>query len=901
LHLISIADPNKKMIMAMHGDPNRRSAMDKKHLNLIVSVFTFLAMMACAAGNHTQRFERIKSDYQKTGDLEPLIEALADTDLRIRALAASYLGGIKNPAAIEPLKAALNDRSRYVREEAAQALEKLGVAAGAAAVRSAPPAGPFPKPEAIQNALVNSRPFSTGRYGTLQSVSNIKSLDFSPNGRFLAAGYTLGGYVIWDVVDGQLFARTAYYRTGRFASESQRSTSVKYSPDGRFLAIGDGWRVNLHREDGAQKWYADRAHGVAHGTDIRTSVTIAPRSEYVISGGQDGAVKVWDLRRGAHLRNLADGGDPVTAVAVSPDGARVVAGNQMGRIRLWDLASGRLATTLAAEAGAVNCLAFTPDSRYLVSGGDAGTIKLWDAGDGHLLKTIPAHAGPVKAVAVSHDGRFVSSGGNDRAVNVWRLDDGRLLRALRGHTNWVEAVAFAPGDAVLASGGRDGRLILWDIDDGTERARLVNIAFEDWLVVNPEGFFNTSVDAAASVKVFIDHRQFNLGQFFPSFYHPEIIKKVLSGADGPKADLSAFSQPPPEVRIVAPVDGAAFDENLIDVTVRVHDRGGGVENTTLFHNGRRVSDEGARGLAEVADRRSYTRTYRLQLAAGVNTLVASAFNQSGLPSRPHAISVTNRRAPRRIALHALVVGINQYRNGALNLNYAEPDARAIERFIKNQDRRLFSTTSVTTLLNESATGAAIQRALSDLGAQASPQDVVVIYFCGHGQTLDNQWYFIPHDLLRPERDEEIRRQGVSSQALAQSLAALKAQKVLLILDACYSGEALLAFRGYEDRRALMQLARSNGIYIIAASTRDQFAAEVKALGHGIFTYTLLQGLNGKASYGANKTVTVKKLLAYVEEQMPLLSQQFKQIPQYPVVYSVGMDFPLTIADEADND
>jgi uncharacterized caspase-like protein len=178
---------------------------------------------------------------------------------------------------------------------------------------------------------------------------------------------------------------------------------------------------------------------------------------------------------------------------------------------------------------------------------------------------------------------------------------------------------------------------------------------------------------------------------------------------------------------------------------------------------------------------------------------------------------------------------------------------------------------------------------------------VVIYFCGHGQTLDNQWYFIPHDLLRPERDEEVRRQGVSSQALAQSLAALKAQKVLLILDACYSGEALLAFRGYEDRRALMQLARSNGIYIIAASTRDQFAAEVKALGHGIFTYTLLQGLNGKASYGANKTVTVKKLLAYVEEQMPLLSQQFKQIPQYPVVYSVGMDFPLTIADEADND
>jgi WD40 repeat protein len=894
------------MVCARHYNPptGRRFFMDKKHLNLIVSVFTLLALTACAAGNYTQRFERIKSDYQKTGELEPLIEALTDPDLRIRALAASYLGEINNPEAIEPLKAALNDRSRYVREESAQALEKLGVAAGGASTRSAPATMPFPPPEAVQNALVHSSPFSTGRFGTLQSVSNIKSLDFSPNGRFLAAGYTLGGYVIWDVVDGQLFARSADYRNyrkRRFVSESQRSTSVKYSPDGRFLAIGEGWSVNLHREDGAQKWYAARAHDVAHGTDIRTSVTIAPRSEHVISGGHDGAVKIWNLQRGALVRNLADGGDPVAAIAVSPDGAYVVAGNQAGQILLWEAASGSLAITIAADTQAVNCLAFSPDGRYLVSGGDTGTIKVWDAADGSLLKTIPGHAGPVKAVAVSHDGQFISSGGNDRAVKVWRLEDGRLLRVLRGHTNWVEAVAFAPGDAVLASGGRDGRIILWDIGDGTERARLINIDFEDWLVVNPEGFFNTSVDAAESVKVFIDHRQFDLGQFFPSFYHPEVIQKVLAGVAGPKADLSALNQPPPEVRIIAPGDGAVFDENRIDVTVRVHDRGGGAKNTTLFHNGRRVSDEGSRGLTEVTDRRNHTRIYRLQLAAGANTLVASAFNQSGLPSKPHAINVINRRAPRRIALHALVVGINQYRNGALNLNYAEPDARAIERFIKNQDRRLFSTTSVTTLLNENATGAAIQRALSDLAAKASAQDVVVIYFCGHGQTLDNQWYFIPHDLLRPERDEEVRKQGLSSQSMAKSLTALKAQKVLLILDACHSGAALFAFRGYEDRRALMQLARSSGIYIIAASTRDQFAAEVKALGHGIFTYTLLQGLKGKALYGENKTVTVKKLLAYVEEQMPLLSQQFKQIPQYPVVYSVGMDFPLTLVDEADDD
>ena len=84
----------------------------------------FLA--ACTAGNYLQAFEQIKQDYPKTHEIEPLIEALNHTDLRVRVLAANYLGETNDPRAIEPLQKALNDRSRYVREEANSALEKLG-------------------------------------------------------------------------------------------------------------------------------------------------------------------------------------------------------------------------------------------------------------------------------------------------------------------------------------------------------------------------------------------------------------------------------------------------------------------------------------------------------------------------------------------------------------------------------------------------------------------------------------------------------------------------------------------------------------------------------------------------------------------------------------------------------
>jgi len=70
------------------------------------------------------------------------------------------------------------------------------------------------------------------------------------------------------------------------------------------------------------------------------------------------------------------------------------------------------------------------------------------------------------------------------------------------------------------------------------------------------------------------------------------------------------------------------------------------------------------------------------------------------------------------------------------------------------------------------------------------------------------------------------------------------------MDACKSGAALLTFRDFEDRKALMWLSRSIGIHIVAASTNTQFASEGKRLGHAVFTYTILEGSKAKPRAGA---------------------------------------------------
>jgi uncharacterized caspase-like protein len=277
---------------------------------------------------------------------------------------------------------------------------------------------------------------------------------------------------------------------------------------------------------------------------------------------------------------------------------------------------------------------------------------------------------------------------------------------------------------------------------------------------------------------------------------------------------------------------------------------------------------------------------------GVNTFRAVGFSKDRTESNPYELIVKLTAPSKDVSLYVFAVGINKYKNPALNLNYAEPDARGIADFFKRQGKGLFKNVEIREIYNEQVTKENIVSKLGQL-QNINPQDAVLIYLAGHGENINDKWYFIPHELTYPEREEDVKAKGISSDELSGYMKNIKAQKILMLIDACKSGAVLIAFRGFEDRKALSQLSRSTGVHIVAASTKDQFAAEVKELGHGVFTYTLLEGLGGKAA-GKGEAVTVRKLMGYVEEKLPEITKKYKQEAQYPVVDSRGMDFPLAI-------
>lgn len=513
-----------------------------------------------------------------------------------------------------------------------------------------------------------------------------------------------------------------------------------------------------------------------------------------------------------------------------------------------------------------------------------------------------------KAIAIPPDGKTVLVG-TSHFIRLFNQD---------GSQRWqTQAEAGVSGLNIAA----DGKLAVASLEDGTLRwlrlsdgALMASLYIADaprrWVLWSPKGYFDASPGADSLIGWHVNQGKdkaalfYPASQFFEQFYRPDLVAEVVGSGEtdvqvlvrlGEKerVNLQAGLKLPPRVAILSPKQGEQFDKDEIDIQVQAQDQGGGVDEIRLFHNGKAVGGD-ARGISVSATGSGPAKAFRIRLVEGPNVFRAVALSKDRIEGHPAELTVLLKGAARPATLHLLLVGINEYKNPGLNLNYAIPDAKGVVEFFGPGRATLFKDVKRHELYDKAATKAAIVGKFKDLEKSAA-QDVVVIYLAGHGESIGNTWYFVPYEVTMPEQDDRLKEQGLSSSELNEYVAKIGAQKILLLMDACKSGTAMAAFaaRGLEDRKALAQLARSAGVHVIAASTKDQFAAEVKDLGHGVFTYTLLDGLSGKAD-GSPKdnTITVRELLSYVESRLPEVTEQYKQQAQYPVVDSRGMDFPL---------
>ncbi|WP_269539447.1 caspase family protein [Cerasicoccus fimbriatus] len=445
---------------------------------------------------------------------------------------------------------------------------------------------------------------------------------------------------------------------------------------------------------------------------------------------------------------------------------------------------------------------------------------------------------------------------------------------------------------------------------------------KQWLIRNPQtGLFTSNNDAQEHLfYVRSDHLN-PLAAYFDKFYRPRLMGSLIQGlSPKPTLDVEQLRFAP---RLTVQIDGpqkrgltvedefetVEVPEESVTLKVTASCEGSPIQDIRIYQNGKLVTG-GTRGLfveddepEEADEDQLYEReeSFTFTLAEGRNRFRAIAINDQGTESMADEIIVYSADAPeptnQGLALHLFVVGINEYANPDHNLNYAQADATAVRDLLQKQSANIFSRTQVYSLINEEATRENIIATLENIKAEASPRDAFIFYFAGHGVVSDDAlaaFYLAPSDLTQLYGNAQLLRQrGISSYELLEYSRDIAAQKQLFILDACQSEGALktVAQRGAAEEEAIAQLARSTGTHWLTATASDQTATEFETLGHGAFTYTLLEALQGKADSG-DGIVSVNELKAYLESQVPEITEKHKGQAQYPASYGYGQDFPI---------
>lgn len=247
---------------------------------------------------------------------------------------------------------------------------------------------------------------------------------------------------------------------------------------------------------------------------------------------------------------------------------------------------------------------------------------------------------------------------------------------------------------------------------------------------------------------------------------------------------------------------------------------------------------------------------------------------------------------------AVIVGVSKYKDSRIpQLRYAAADAKSFYDWIVSPQGGRYSPSNVRLLLDEDATTQNIKDTLFTWLKQAIKEDVILIYFSGHGapdspdgdDSAPKNLFLITHDT----QADAIATTGFPMWDVETVLKRfVKAQKVVVVADACHSGgvgSALIratrdgvAARPNRISAAFQDLTKiGNGVCVISASDDNQYSLEGTEWGggHGVFTYFLLKGLSGGADYKQDGHVTLGELIPYLSEQV----RRATQSSQAPVV------------------
>jgi WD40 repeat protein len=317
------------------------------------------------------------------------------------------------------------------------------------------------------------------RYHDVVHKLPVVAVDVTADGRVGVFCYADGTLARWngeqDVIEQ------------RWQGHDDLTMACRISPDGRLLATGSGDVFAKPLDSSVRVWElatGRQLHRFEGHTRHVWEVAWLPDMQAVVSGSEDGTVRLWSLADGSQ-RVLHDVSPQlVKGIDVSPDGRSLLIGQAQGRsydpcfdLLLVDIATGETVRRLVGHQETVYAVRFSADGRCALSGGNDKVVRLWDVATGDCLQALQGHHHQIVALAYHPNGRLAASGSHDCSVIVWDLERGIALRRFDGHTNAVWGVQFIDEGRQLLSADEDGVFCRWRLDADTA-------ALQSWIRQN---------------------------------------------------------------------------------------------------------------------------------------------------------------------------------------------------------------------------------------------------------------------------------------------------------------------------------------------------------------------------------------------------------------------------------
>ncbi|MBP6810781.1 MAG: caspase family protein [Saprospiraceae bacterium] len=663
-----------------------------------------------------------------------------------------------------------------------------------------------------------------------------------------------------------------------------------------------------------------------------------------LTSNSDGTLKFWDLHN--KQDRLVSGADKqVTALAFSPvfGSQAFVTGNAKGKIMYWDsVGANPINIPLPASSlysTAVNTLSFSPDGKYILFGNQGGLTEIRGI-DGNLFKTYPSGSRRIQNVnALAFSPRYDRPGNGDQYVlrangkiaELWDTSNDKVT-IFSGHTSEVSAVAFAPKGNTFYTASKDGTIKYWDIHSGKEIATLVSIDSTEWAVSTPLGTFDASQEGKKLMHYAVGMEVVSLQQIMERFLDPGLLAKVtgFSTESFRKAtNIGALSlYPAVTMKIVG---------NKLEVALKEND--GGIGKLSLYINGKRKVEDlnppdpntkkRSTTLPPI-DLDQFSNMYR---GDTINTIALYSYNRENivrseafqLPYQPgvrsrggedsggQQVNVCISTDPN---IYVIVVGTSVYKDTSLYLPYPEQDALAMVNALGGVGKAMRGENKVfikhlSTSKAEGVQPASkqnIKAAFEEFAKKATPCDVLIVYFSGHGKNWappgqqDANFYYLTSEVsmetikLEKERTEH----AISDIELEAWLNESPTLKQVVFLDACNAGTAAenIKIKGVRSRGgpnssqliALTLLNDRTGSWILSGSKGDMKSWEAEKYGHGLLTYSLLKGMNGSALLDGRQ-VDVSKLFDYAIRAVPQFAASMGK-EQDPVPLRGQGTFPI---------